>query len=130
MASQIPEDALHKVLEKIQTQVVTSQRQLGMVRAQIQGRERERKLNQLTLKQIEEVDQETNLYASVGKMFMMESREKVIKDLKEREKSAQEDVENLTKKQKYLEKQFNEGQAHLRDIFSSVDRQQREQVSA
>lgn len=59
---------LPQVLQQIQAQVVSSQRQLGMVRVQVQGREREKRMHELTLKQLQEVQPDTNLYRGVGKM--------------------------------------------------------------
>ncbi|CAD6891150.1 unnamed protein product [Tilletia controversa] len=111
------EEALHKVLQQIQTQYVVSQRQLSGVRAQLQGRERERKGTELTLKQIDEVDQGAKFYKGVGKMFIMEERSTVRKELVTRENEMQEDIANLTKKQKFLEKQVTDAQGHLNDIF-------------
>ncbi|KAK0555606.1 hypothetical protein OC861_000164 [Tilletia horrida] len=111
------EEALHKVLQQIQAQYVVSQRQLNGVRAQLQGRERDRKGAELTLKQIDEVDTSAKFYKGVGKMFIMEDRDVVRKELSSREKEAKDDVANLTKKQKFLEKQVSDAQGHLNDIF-------------
>ncbi|KAK0523312.1 hypothetical protein OC835_006292 [Tilletia horrida] len=111
------EEALHKVLQQIQTQYVVSQRQLNGVRAQLQVRERERRGAELTLKQIDEVDPEAKFYKGVGKMFIMEDRNTVRSELVSREKEWKEDIANLTKKQKFLEKQVSDAQGHLNDIF-------------
>ena len=79
----------------------------------------------------------------------MEDRSVLVKELEGKEKEAAEEISNLTKKQKvspcpsisllplvrriapsnsssrkqFLEKQFSDSQAHLRDIFSGMDRQ-------
>jgi len=50
----------------------------------------------------------------------MEPRPAMQKELKTEEKKLSDDVSALTKKAKYLEKQFNESQSQLRDIFQGA----------
>lgn len=50
------------------TQAVTSQRALAVVKTQIQSKERERKILQLTMRELATVPQESRLYTGVGKM--------------------------------------------------------------
>ncbi|KDN53092.1 hypothetical protein K437DRAFT_253415 [Tilletiaria anomala UBC 951] len=119
----LPEEQLHRILQEIQTQAITAQRQLNMVRAQVASKDREKRMHALTLKQIDEEKDAIGLYRGVGKMFMMEDRDVLLKELHAKEKDAAEEISNLTKKQKFLEKQFSDSQAHLRDIFSGMDRQ-------
>lgn len=47
---------------------------------------------------------------------MLVPRPEMEKDLQGQEKEANDDIANLVKKSKYLEKQFIEAQAQLRDI--------------
>lgn len=72
MASRgIPDETLSKVLEKIQLQVYQTNQQLSALRAQISAREREAKLNTLTLTELKAIqDPEAPFYRSVGKMFV------------------------------------------------------------
>ncbi|KAN0064801.1 hypothetical protein ACQY0O_001858 [Thecaphora frezii] len=126
MANALPEDALHKILGKIQAQVVSSQRELAMVRAQIASRERETKLSTLTLSQLFPDGQQPQggYYRSVGKMFIQDTPTNISSDLETKSQTLREEIKALEKKQKYLEKQAADAQAHLKDIFSSVNRQQ------
>jgi prefoldin subunit 1 len=50
---------------------------------------------------------------------MQVPRQTMEKDLKNQEKEAVDDINSLNKKSKYLEKQFVEAQAQLRDIVCS-----------
>ncbi|EPQ30453.1 uncharacterized protein PFL1_01979 [Pseudozyma flocculosa PF-1] len=139
MSSNIPEDALHKILNKIQTQVVQSQRELAYVRTQIASKEREAKLCDLTLSQLAPrsstggeatTDDEGGYYRSVGKMFLSDTRSNITTDLTSKATTYRDEAKVLEKKQKYLEKQAADAQAHLKDIFSSVDRQQQMQAQS
>jgi len=49
--------------------MVTSQRQLGIVRAQMRNCEREAKLQDLIMEQLHGLGSETRVYKAVGKMY-------------------------------------------------------------
>ncbi len=75
MSSRIPDETLSKVLEKIQLQVYQTNQQLSALRAQIAAREREAKLNTLTLTELQAIqDPNAPFYRSVGKMYVHHSR--------------------------------------------------------
>jgi len=67
---------------------------------------------------------EVNLYKGVGKMFMMVPRQTMEGELKAQEKELSDDINNLNKKSKFLEKQFSDAQSQLRDIFHHAPKQQ------
>ncbi|KAI0347993.1 Prefoldin [Trametopsis cervina] len=116
----LSDDTLRKILLQIQQTAVQSQRALGISKQQLAGKERERRILQLTIEEIKPLGQDVNLYKGVGKMFMQVPRPTMDKDLQAEEKSLTDDINNLTKKSKYLEKQFNDAQAQLRDIFHNA----------
>ncbi|KZT08598.1 Prefoldin [Laetiporus sulphureus 93-53] len=122
MAS-LPDETLRKILVQIQQTAVQSQRALNVSRQQIAARERERRILQLTIEEITSLEGDVNLYKGVGKMFMMVPRPTMEKELKAEEKELTDDINNQNKKSKYLEKQFNDAQAQLRDIFQSTSQQ-------
>ncbi|KIP11761.1 hypothetical protein PHLGIDRAFT_21477 [Phlebiopsis gigantea 11061_1 CR5-6] len=119
----LPDDTLRKILMQIQQTAVQSQRALNVSRQQIAGKERERRILQLTIEEIKGLDGDVNLYKGVGKMFMQVPRPEMDKDLKSEEKELTDDIKSLTTKSKYLEKQFNDAQAQLRDIFHNAPNQ-------
>lgn len=51
---------------------------------------------------------------------MQEPRSTIENSLKHQEKELTNDINNLSKKLKYHEKQFNDSQAQLRDIASTI----------
>lgn len=99
--SQLPDETLSKILEKIQLQVYTTNQQLSAVRAQISSREREVKLNTLTLNELQGIsDPNAAFYRSVGKCFMQDSQANVLQGLTKQQRTLEADVEALVKKQK------------------------------
>ncbi|PWN37219.1 uncharacterized protein FA14DRAFT_152624 [Meira miltonrushii] len=129
----VPDEALHKIIQQIQTQLVNSSRQLSMVKAQLQGHEQGKRRLELTRQQL---DQETKqggadvrLWQGVGKMFVLEDESTVQAKLNTKLKELETEIANLTKKQKFLEKQTSEAQGHMRDIFSGLEQQQKQQAA-
>ncbi|EJC98752.1 Prefoldin beta-like protein [Fomitiporia mediterranea MF3/22] len=119
MAS-LSDETLRRILQQIQATAVNSQRALSATKATAATKERERKILQLTMDEISSLDNDVNLYKGVGKMFMLTPRDTMEKELKSQEKELNDDINNLNKKAKYLEKQFNEASAQLKDIFNSA----------
>ncbi|KAF5368375.1 hypothetical protein D9758_002460 [Tetrapyrgos nigripes] len=116
MAS-LSDDTLRRILIQIQQTAITSQKALSLSTQQTAAKERERRILQLTMEEIGGLEDDVNLYKGVGKMFMMMPRKEMEQELKSQEKELSDDINNLNKKTKYLEKQYNEAQAQLRDIF-------------
>ncbi|KAF8665277.1 hypothetical protein AX16_000298 [Volvariella volvacea WC 439] len=119
----LSDDTLRKILVQIQQTAVQSQRALNVSRQQTAAKERERRMLQLTIAEITQLEGDVNMYKGVGKMFMMVPRKEMEDELKGQEKELSDDINNLNKKSKYLEKQYNDAQAQLRDIFHHAPRQ-------
>ncbi|KAK7063881.1 Prefoldin [Favolaschia claudopus] len=115
----LPDDTLRKILIQIQQTAVQSRQALNTSMQQASVKERDRRMLQLTIEEIGAIKGDVNLYKGVGKMFMMVPRKEMEKDLKDQEKELSDDITSLNKKSKYLEKQFNDAQAQLRDIVRS-----------
>lgn len=129
--------SLTQLLNTVQTRLVQSQRQLSIVRAQVNARQREAKLDELTLEQLKGLGSGTRMYEAVGKMFvlvclyrfMQESYEDVAASLKSKQQQALEENQMLQKKQavrilrshQFLEKEASEAQTHLNDLVRSIE---------
>jgi prefoldin subunit 1 len=121
--STLPDNTLRKILVQIQQTAVQSQRALNISRQQSASKDRERRILQLTIDEIQSIEGDVNLYKGVGKMFMMVPRKTMEQEFKTQEKELTDDINNLNKKAKYLEKQFNDAQSQLRDIFHHSPKQ-------
>ncbi|WWC95658.1 hypothetical protein V866_002523 [Kwoniella sp. B9012] len=121
--SGLSDDTLRKILTQIQQQAIQSQKQLSIVRAQIQSKEKEKKILSLTVRELDTVPRDGVMYKGVGKMFIQQDRKEVDSEHSTQEKQLNDDLSNLTKKSKYLEKQFDEANSQLKDIFHSQQRQ-------
>jgi prefoldin subunit 1 len=106
-------------LVQIQQTAVQSQRALNISKQQAASKDRERRILQLTIDEIQGIQGDVNLYKGVGKMcvstsrttrtirnfhsrFMMVPRKTMEKELKTQEKELTDDITNLNKKVKVL----------------------------
>ncbi|KAF8346848.1 Prefoldin [Amanita rubescens] len=119
----LSDDTLRKILIQLQQTAIQSQRALGLAQQQSAAKERERRILQLTTNEINQLERSVNVYKGVGKMFMMVPRKAMEDELKQQEKELTDDINNLNKKSKYLEKQFTDAQSQLRDIFHHAPKQ-------
>ena len=104
-----------QILVQIQQRAVQSQRALSISKQQIAAKDRERRILQLTIEEINSLDEDVKLYKGVGKMcveqmawrepslitcqrFMQVPRPTMEKNLKGEEKEITDDINNLTKK--------------------------------
>ncbi|PWN19871.1 hypothetical protein BCV69DRAFT_300173 [Microstroma glucosiphilum] len=127
-SSALPDETLHRILTQIQLSLTQSTRQLSLVKAQKAAREREKKGVELTRLGIkEETDLGAKSWRGVGKMFILDSPPAIISSLAEQEKSIQVDIDALSKKQKFLEKQIAESQGHMKDFFRGIEMGQQQQ---
>ncbi|BGP01214.1 hypothetical protein NBRC10513v2_002165 [Rhodotorula toruloides] len=111
---------IRQVLMQLQAQQVEASRQLSAIRAQLNAREREKKLTTLTLREIEQLPRDpsqTQVYRGVGRMFVQESRNNIENTLRAKMKESTEEVSVLEKRAKYLEGEITTAQNSLRDIL-------------
>ncbi|KAJ1302794.1 hypothetical protein OPQ81_003101 [Rhizoctonia solani] len=119
----LSDDTLRKILLQINQTINDSSRAVSSTKAQTAAKERDRRVIQLTAKEISEIPASSGaqFYRGVGKMFMQEPRSTIENSLKNQEKELTNDINNLAKKIKYHEKQLNDSQAQMRDIFHAAE---------
>jgi prefoldin subunit 1 len=101
----------------IQGKMIEDNRALSSVRAQVQGKERERRLAEMTLKELSPLPDTVRAYESVGKMFVLADLPTLKKKLTDRSNESAESTRVLEKKQTYLQRQLAEANANLREVL-------------
>ncbi|ORY79281.1 Prefoldin [Leucosporidium creatinivorum] len=122
MSAPVIDEGMQKVLMQLQAQYQDAARQLQIVRAQHNARQRDAKLNTLTLREIEALptDPPVTCYKGVGRMFVQEPRKSVEDGLKSKAKESSAEVAALEKKMKYLEGEMATAQGSLRDVLKNA----------
>ncbi|KAK4703097.1 prefoldin subunit 1, partial [Phenoliferia sp. Uapishka_3] len=114
-------EQVRNVLQQLETQYNEARKALSITSQTLAGRERERRANVLTLREIEALPrggkEAPTCYKGVGRMFMQESRNNIENTLKGREKEIAEAVNVLAKKAKYLQGEMATAEGSLRDLM-------------
>ncbi|KAL9020669.1 MAG: hypothetical protein Q9185_002117 [Variospora sp. 1 TL-2023] len=64
----IPNEALQKLVQEIETQAVNAQREINVVKATIVSKQRDIRMLELTSTEVKQLSANTNVYEGVGKM--------------------------------------------------------------
>ncbi|OQE24507.1 hypothetical protein PENSTE_c007G02186 [Penicillium steckii] len=115
----IPNEALQKLLQEIETRALASQQQIGITKAQMTARQRDIRMLQLTSKELSELPSETKVYEGVGKMFVNVPIDSVNKRLTRESSEASTEITNLEKKLEYHETTHRTSRDNLEQILKS-----------
>jgi len=115
----IPNEALQKLVQEIESQAVAAQQQINIVKSQISNKQREIRMLQLTSEEVSTLPGDTNVYEGVGKMFVFSPIGDVNKRLGTETSELRSEVENLGKKLLYLETTHKNSREHIDQIFKS-----------
>ncbi|CDS06369.1 hypothetical protein LRAMOSA08897 [Lichtheimia ramosa] len=115
--SALSDDAIRKVFVELQAKYVASTQQLNSVKAQIQAKQRERKMSELTRRELDTLEPDTKTYKPVGKMFIQTPLSQMKEHYVDQIKKADESIEQLEKSQKYWDRAATDAQSNLRDIL-------------
>ncbi|KAL7414106.1 Prefoldin [Mrakia frigida] len=122
--SALNDQTIQRIFQQIQGQLQRSQKDLSLVRAQLAGKDREKRVLELTAKQLDQVPKEegAKMYRGVGKMFLLQPRSTIEDAHSTASKEIADEIVNLNKKAKYLQKQFDDANGQLRDILHNQPR--------
>ncbi|KAG0037221.1 hypothetical protein BGZ82_002939 [Podila clonocystis] len=120
----INEQALGKIVHDLQSKLQEATRMVASVQAQIQTRDREKKLSVLTNKELSSLAPETITYKSVGKMFVQEPLPNLTGELTDRVTEMDKDMAALDKKRIYWERNKTEAQGNLQELIKQIQQHQ------
>ncbi|KAI8093025.1 Prefoldin [Halteromyces radiatus] len=116
--SAISDDAIRNIFVELQAKYISSQQQVNTVKAQIQNKQRERKMAELTRQELDTLDSNTHTYKPVGKMFIQSPLSEMKKEYVKGIEKADEQIQQLEKSQKYWERSAAEAQGNLKDLLN------------
>ncbi|KAJ2386816.1 hypothetical protein GGI23_006412 [Coemansia sp. RSA 2559] len=114
------DDTVQQVYMRITQKIQDCQKQLDQIDVQISTNQREGRLAALTRREIEGLDDSVPMYKSMGKMFIQESKDDLLKDINKTTKDGNTLVEALEKKKKFVERDLEEATGNLKDMIKSV----------
>lgn len=115
MAGKDPElmaafDELRKVTQE------TRNKQLQL-KADIEGNQRLAKRDELINKELEILPDDRNYYMSVGRMFMMQPKADIMKNLEGRQEQYQKVITNMKAQHESLQKNYQNKESELRELM-------------
>ncbi|KAL2828922.1 Prefoldin [Aspergillus cavernicola] len=115
----IPNEALQKLLQEIESRVISSQQQIGITKAQMTTKQRDIRMLELTSKEIGTLPGDTKVYEGVGRMFVAVPRQTVDKRISTESTELKSEIGNLEKRMHYLEMTFKNSRENLEQILKS-----------
>ncbi|RKP02091.1 hypothetical protein CXG81DRAFT_5060, partial [Caulochytrium protostelioides] len=107
-----------QILMEIQSKIKETTRQLTNVESNLSARERERRVCELTKKELSALDPATVAYSSVGRMFVQAPLPKLTEQLAKRVTEAASEVTALERVSKKLERDLLDQQNNFKEIMS------------
>ncbi|CAM0137067.1 unnamed protein product [Umbelopsis sp. WA50703] len=115
--SALNDETIRRVFVDLQSKYISSMQQANSTKQQIQVKERERKVAELTRRELEALDADTKTYKPVGKMFIQTPLKEMKQSFTKRVGTADDEIKALEKTQKYWERAAADAQGNLKDIL-------------
>ncbi|EHK50120.1 uncharacterized protein TrAtP1_008016 [Trichoderma atroviride] len=113
----ISNEALQKLALEIETQAIAAQQQIGMVRSQLAGKQREQRLLRLTMSEVQSFASNSVVYEGVGKMFVSLPPNTLHEKLQRQMQDLDGDVDKLNQRLLYLETTQKNSREHIEKIL-------------
>ncbi|KIV86888.1 hypothetical protein PV11_02469 [Exophiala sideris] len=115
----IPNVALQKLLQEVETQALLSQQKITQTQAELSSKRRDARLNLLTSNELKSLDKDTNVYEGVGKMFVGVSVPTLNKRLDSESTTLSKDILDLEKRLHYQETTYKNSRQHIEKILQT-----------
>ncbi|KAK9537079.1 hypothetical protein VZT92_006815 [Zoarces viviparus] len=110
---------LKKAFSELQVKMIDTQQKVKLADLQIDQLTRVQKHAKLTHAEIATLSDNTRLYEGVGRMFILQSKEEINDQLKDKQKTADEKIKELEQKKVYLERSVKEAEDNIREMLLS-----------
>lgn len=113
-----PDMELKKAFMELQSKMVDTKQKLKMADLQIENLKRTITHSGLTEHEIGTLPEETRVYESVGRMFILSDKQTVAGRLTEKQSTCQEKITTLETNKGYLERNLKESENSLRELVA------------
>lgn len=109
---------LRQAFANLQKKTLETRSQVKVADAQIGQLEREKARSKLTTAEIANLPDETRLFESCGRMFILRSQDEIQEMLRNVQSNSDKKVKDLEAKKIYLEKSVKESEENLREMVA------------
>ncbi|KAI9333676.1 Prefoldin [Obelidium mucronatum] len=111
------DDSLKRAFIETQAKHQNTSRQLATVRAQINAKERDRKIGELAAKELNQYPKGTVAYKSVGKMFLMQDLGSLTGSLQQKSDDASKEIKALSRASEKLDRDVKDLERGLTELL-------------
>ncbi|KAM4705348.1 prefoldin subunit 1 [Rhinophrynus dorsalis] len=108
---------LKKAFTELQAKVIDTQQKVKLADLQIEQFNRTKKHAHLTNLEIQSLSDATPMYEGVGRMFVFHPKEKILSQLLNKQKVADEKIAELEQKKSYLERSVKDAEDNIREML-------------
>ncbi|QCD85622.1 prefoldin subunit 1 [Vigna unguiculata] len=101
---------------EIQGRMIETTGKLKQVQNQMRTKEAEKKRAYLTMEELKQVPDDTNVYKSIG-MFVLETKASLMNEQEKKFTDGEASITTLQSSKEYLEKQMAEVESNLRELL-------------
>ena len=112
------DEELRKAFSELQVKRLETGQLVAVAEGQRQALQRSIIHSQLTFKEISGLPEATPLYRSIGRMFLLASRDEIKETLTASEAASKEKIAEIEKNKSHLEKSLKEQEDSLRELVS------------
>merc|ERR1739844_134969 len=113
-----PDMELRRAFVELQTKMVDAKQKMKMADLQVENFKRSITHTELTGAELKSLPEETRLYESVGRMFMLSSRAEITDALDKKQENCKEKIKNLEANKTYLERSMKDSENSLRELVA------------
>lgn len=117
-AQKAPDMELRKAFVELQTKMVDTKQKMKMADLQIENLKRSITHTELTSAELKGLPENTRLYESCGRMFMLSSKSDVDQTLDKKQEGCKEKIKNLEANKTYLERSLKDSENSLRELIA------------
>ncbi|XP_078087137.1 prefoldin subunit 1 isoform X1 [Mustelus asterias] len=108
---------LKKAFAELQTKVLDTQQKVKLADLQIEQLNRTKKHAHLTDGEISTMPEQARMYEGVGRMFILQPKVVIHKQLLEKQKIAEEKIKELEQRKSYLERSVKDAEDNIREML-------------
>jgi prefoldin subunit 1 len=109
---------LKKAFEDLQVKMLSTRSQMKIINMQVDQLKRQIQHSKLTEKELQQLDENINLYEGIGRMFVLKRKTVVLNNLNEKIGSYETKIVNFDKSKGYLESNLKDSENSLRELIN------------
>lgn len=115
--ARVPDQELKQAFSKLQEKMIDTSQKLKLADIQIDKLRRTKQRAELTTKEISCLPENTRIYESVGRMFLLDDISNIKNTLDNRMKTSDEKIKTLENNKTYLQRNLKESEDDIREMI-------------